>query len=107
MTGRRDSRVKPPGQVMFRLRHSDSICFRFCAEGSAPEKANNCSSTVLPFGCGQMGLRGTKGRLTVTRQYTESETYPWRVASVEERKEVKSFDWRKRAGIVAYLMPRY
>jgi len=42
---------------------------------------------------------------TVTR--TESETYPWRVASVEERKEVKSFDWRKRAGIVAYLMPRY
>ena len=43
---------------MFRLRHSDSICFRFCTEGSVPEKANSSSSGVLPFGCGQIGLRG-------------------------------------------------
>jgi len=50
--------VKPPGQVMFKLRHSDSICFRFCAKDSVPEKANSSSSTSLPFGCGQMGLVG-------------------------------------------------
>jgi hypothetical protein len=52
---------------MFRLRHSDSICFKFCAEGSAPENMISSSSTVLPFGCGQIGLQKTRA-LSLTRQ---------------------------------------
>jgi hypothetical protein len=53
---------------MFKLRHSDSICFRFCTKDSAPEKANSSSSTILPFGCGQIGLAGINEDLALTRQ---------------------------------------
>ena len=50
---------------MFKLRHSDSICFRFCVKDSAPEKVNSSSSMTLPFGCGQMGLVADKWTLNI------------------------------------------